>query len=177
MITFYTGGMFAGKTTSLILHANRRTSEGKRVAIIKPSFDIRDGKDVVKTHDNVFKECFRVKNLKNILGLIDQVDVFCIDEIQFFDTVDVETIKELKSLGKEVVISGLDLDYKREWFKTSLAIYDIADVRETLIANCNFCSSSAGFSLRISESKELFELGSEEKYLPVCIDCHRKHFK
>lgn len=176
MITFYTGGMFAGKTTALLLHANRRTAEGKRVAIIKPSFDTRDGKDIVKTHDHIFKEAFCVKNSKSILKSIDLFDVYCIDEIQFFDTGVVEVISELKNLNKEVVISGLDLDFKREWFPLSLAVYSIADNKETLLANCSLCNSKAGFSLRLTSSKEIFELGSEDKYVPVCLKCHTKYY-
>lgn len=176
MITFYTGGMFAGKTTSLLLHANKRTKEGKRVILLKPSFDTRDGVGIIKTHDNIFKKAVSVQNLESILQSIEQFDVYCFDEIQFFDVEVIDIILKLKELNKEVVVAGLDLDFKREWFKTSLALYNIADVKETLLATCGICGESAGFSLRLTASKEIFQLGAEEKYIPVCIGCHKKFY-
>lgn len=177
MIKFYTGGMFAGKTTSLLIQANKEKREGKRVGIFKPSFDTRYGNGVVKTHDGIYREAIAIKNSNELVRYIDDFDVFCFDEIQFFDLAVPEIIHTLHFFNKTVIVAGLNFDYKREWFANSRAISEIADEVILLHARCFYCGEDADQSLRLVNSDKLFELGSSEKYVPACTNCHIEHFE
>lgn len=176
MIKLYTGCMFAGKTTAMINEAKAYQQVGKRVAIFKPALDIRYGEDVVKTHDNIEMSAYAVQDIEEVMKISTDFDVICFDEVQFFNIELIKKLKQLKFAHKDIIIAGLDTDFRREAFIVSKKVMELADEVIYLKSSCFYCNEEAGYSLRTSASTDLFELGAADKYLPVCLSCHQKHY-
>jgi len=130
--------------------------------------------DVLKTHDNVKFDCIKVDQVENILSsqFFINADVIAVDEAQFFkdlkDFVDV-----CLSNNKEVLLVGLDGDYKQRKFGELLDCIPAADEVMKLTALCMECmDGTAGpFTKRIVCSDKLELIGDKDSYKAVC----RKH--
>jgi len=119
------GSMFAGKTTEIIKEYNKHISCGFKCCIINHSIDNRYGTDntTMATHNNKVVECKSCITLSEIFGdnygnkIVDDYDVFFINEGQFFEDlyVCVDTIVNKKI--KKVYVCGLDGDYKKKIWK------------------------------------------------------------
>lgn len=170
------GCMFSGKTSELIRIVQRYKCIDKKVLLVNYVEDDRY-KDVnvtntekVYTHDKVGYTCVSLENINELLKLTDEYDVFAINEGQFFNNI-YSVSKELcEKHNKDVIICGLDGDYKREHFRNNLLeLIPISDTVEILTAYCCICKDEtpARFSKRITTEKEQKVIGSTN-YIPVC---------
>ena len=115
-LTVICGPMFAGKTTKLIELVNK--SDKKKV-VFKPVIDNRYDEDSVCTHDGKKIECYVVESLANIIDIYikEKPEVIAIDEVQFFNEDIKYLIDELIDRNVEIIIGGLDMDFRREPFE------------------------------------------------------------
>src|ERR1035437_5684617 len=79
------GSMFSGKTEELIRRIKRAQIAGLKVEIFKPAIDDRYYKENVTSHNANQVVAIPVKDSKELLQKVGQVDVVGIDEAQFFD--------------------------------------------------------------------------------------------
>jgi len=168
------GCMFSGKTSELIRRIQRYKSIQKKVLFVNYIEDTRYGEDNIYTHDKVGCEGIYLDKLENLLDKINNYDVFVINEGQFFEDIYNISIELCEKYGKDVLICGLDGDFKRQTFKYNLLdLIPYADTVEILTAYCSICKDEtpARFSKRISNEIEQKVIGSIN-YIPVC----RKHY-
>jgi len=168
------GCMFSGKTTELIKRVKKYESIKKRVMFVNYIGDTRYGNDKIYTHSNISCEGYYLDNLSTLLDEINNYDVFAINEGQFFEDISIVTLILCENYGKDVIICGLDGDYKREIFRNNLLnLIPYADTVEILTAYCIVCKDEtpARFSKRITDEKEQTLIGVSN-YIPVC----RKHY-
>lgn len=173
-IEVITGSMFSGKTEELIRRLRRAVYAKQKVEIFKPSVDIRHTETEVVSHNESAILCTSVENSSNLLLLTSNVDFVGIDEAQFFDNGLVEVVVKLANMGVRVIVAGLDMNFRGEPFGMMPQIMAVADYVTKLHAICLQCGSIAQFSHRITDKEQLFLLGNNEMYEPLCRNCFTK---
>jgi thymidine kinase len=116
-----------------------------------------------------------IKLLEN-KDFMEGVTYVGIDEAQFFGKDELcEFCLKLVNRDIGVYVCALDLDYKRQWWESTLALSTIADGMKKHTAPCQICYKEAPFTgKRKSVGKnELVEVGDiGELYLPLCRKCY-----
>ncbi len=165
------GSMFSGKTEELIRRLKRAQIAGQKIEIFKPEVDIRYDEEEVVSHDENSLSSTPVKSSSNILILANDAEVVGIDEAQFFDLELINVCNQIASLGKRVVIAGLDMDFKGRPFGPMPGLMAIAEYVTKVHAICVKCGSLANHSHRVIDSEKLVELGERTEYEPLCRGC------
>lgn len=173
-ITVICGPMFSGKTKSLISNIAEYLNDNKTVVVFKPLLDNRYSENEVVSHDKDTVEARNIEHPSEILKFIEDVDVVAIDEAQFFNDSIVEVVEEIAAMGKEVLLAGLDLDYKSRPFGPMPLLISKADHVIKLHSVCTFCSAPAKYTHRISEDSGTVLLGEKDKYVPLCRSCYKE---
>jgi thymidine kinase len=172
------GCMYSGKTTEVIRRINIWKSIGKNVISINHTFDDRySAENNICSHDILKSSCIKVKRLSEIsTELINNADVIVVDEAQFFPDLIDNCVKWCEDYGKDVIVSGLDGDFKRHPFFDGqlLKLIPYADKVTKCRAFCQLCKNGtyAYFSWRTSDNKDQIKIGSVGDYIAVC----RKHY-
>ena len=77
----------------------------------------------------------------------------------------------MADLGKILIISALDGDFRRKPFGRILELVPKAEKVTKLSAVCCICFHDAGFTRRLSDEKEVTVIGGSDKYIAVCRSC------
>ncbi|ODS89806.1 MAG: thymidine kinase [Chryseobacterium sp. SCN 40-13] len=161
------GSMFSGKTEELIRRLRRAEMAGQNVEIFKPKLDTRYDEIEVVSHNLNKIRSTPVESSNEILLLGSTCDVIGIDEAQFFDSGIVEVANALANEGVRVVIAGLDMDFLGRPFGSMPDLMATAEYVTKVHAICKRTGNLANYSLRISQGKDLVELGETESYEAV----------
>ena len=166
------GPMFSGKTEELIRRLVRAQIAKQRVAIFKPTMDIRYEEEYIVSHNQRKIKSIQVNNTDIILDYKEKADVFGIDEAQFFDKSIVNICKELANNGKRVVIAGLEKDFQSKSFGSMPELLIDAEYITKVNAICMSCGDPANFSQRISKETNQVVVGETDKYEARCRKCY-----
>lgn len=170
-LTVVSGCMFSGKTTMLIRLAEKAKKEGKHIEVFYPENDTRHEKDIIKSHSDLTHESkalpLAVSEIPNL-----KFDTVFIDEAQFFEKSLTKAINGLVEKEVDVVVGGLDKDFRGEPFPTVESLSVIADDVVHLEAICTVCKKPAFFSQRLVESDDVILIGGKDMYQPRC----QEHF-
>lgn len=161
------GSMFSGKTEELIRRLRRAEMAGQSVEIFKPKLDTRYSEEEVVSHNQNSIRSTAVSSPSEILLLGSSCDVVGIDEAQFFDQSIVEIANQLANTGIRVVIAGLDMDFLGRPFGPMPFLMATAEYVTKVHAICKRTGNLAHYSMRISDSKDLVQLGETESYEAV----------
>jgi thymidine kinase len=175
-----TGPMFCGKTTELIRLLVRAEVAGKKIAIFKPATDDRDADDAIVSRHGFSHSAYPVHASTEIPVLVEEggYDLVAIDEAQFFDDGIIAIVEQLAADGKQVVVAGLDLTYRREPFGAMAELMVRAEFVEKLQAVCHRCGGPAFFTQRLIDGKpapfsgETVLVGDLESYEARCRHCY-----
>ena len=165
------GSMFSGKTEELLRRVKRAKFSKLTIAVFKPQVDKRYDNQKVVSHDDNTIEAISIKSAKDILKLIDQVQVVAVDEAQFFDSELVSVCAELANSGIRVIIAGLDMDFLGKPFGIMPQLLAIAEHITKVHAICIDCCAIANHSFRMTDDKNLIQIGEKEEYKPLCREC------
>jgi thymidine kinase len=171
LIAFF-GPMYAGKSTSLI---NYVSNNCKNFIAYKPKIDNRYSENHIETHDGVKIPCNSINSVQDIL-IPDSLNTVIIDEIQFFNgnivSGDVlNKVRMLIQVGNNVIVGGLDKDWRGEFFPVSHEIIKMADEFKYLKAKCFQCGKDAEFTYKTRQDSQLVEIGSVGMYEARCMSC------
>ncbi len=161
------GSMFSGKTEELIRRLRRAEMAGQNVEIFKPKIDVRYDETEVVSHNLNKIRSTPVESSSEVLLLGSNCDVVGIDEAQFFDEHIVEVANTLANNGVRVVIAGLDMDFMGRPFGPMPYLMATAEYVTKVHAICKKTGNLANYSMRISDSKDLVQLGENESYNAV----------
>lgn len=166
--------MFSGKTSLLIQRCERYKHAKKNVIVVKYAGDTRyTEKSEICTHAGMkipAYSCSRLSDLK----IPTDIDVICIDEIQFYPD-NIEFCDNMANSGIIVEVAGLDSNYKRDTFSRMGEFLGRADIIEKLTAMCGVCfRDGATFTARITDEEGEEVIGGAETYKAVCRKCHRR---
>ena len=175
-----TGPMFSGKTEELLRRLKRVEIAGQNCAVFKPAIDDRYSLEEVVSHAGSKIKGYATVDWVHMYEHMDTLpylDVIAIDEVQFFDEEMVETIQRLISLHR-VIVSGLDMDFRRQPFGIMPNLLAIAKEVLKLTAVCQVCSADAMYTQRLLNGNpapyagETVIVGATEQYEARCGDCH-----
>jgi len=185
-----TGPMFGGKTERICRKLKRVVLAKRSFIAIKPLLDKRSDRSLEEELERtVGRYCpdflsrvfyvsdYDQDHFRYIVTDCNDISVLAIDEAQFFKYPWI--VEEVKfaawDLGKDVRISGLDLDYMRKEFGQMPALLAIADRVRKLRAVCFKCGGQARFTQRVSGGEEqiIIEGSGKNKaqYEARCGDC------
>ncbi len=174
------GPMFSGKSEELIRRLRRAKIAKQRVVVFKPALDTRYATERIVSHNGMALDAYATDNPQDILTHAIQhgTDVVGIDEVQFFPSGIISVICQLVALGKQVIVGGLDLDFRGVPFGAMPTLLAIADEITKLQAICTKCGCDAHFTQRLVNGKPakfndpIILVGAQETYQASCRGCY-----
>ena len=167
------GPMFAGKSTEILKRVLwNQNGLGRRILILKPAFDTRYGATNLASHDGLSTEARAVTRWPEI---DPAVDVVFLDEIQFFIEPHfqgdiVECVTALLARGVDVVVAGLDSDWRAQPFFVTGQMLALADTVVKLKSRCSICGHPASKNFKKKANGLQIELGEADLYEARCND-------
>ena len=163
---FIIGCMFSGKTSELISRYNRYTIGKKKCLMIKYKNDTRYDKNMIVTHDGIKVNAVVCENLYEVDYKINNYDVICIDEVQFYKDADIFCDKWANN-GKIVEACGLNGTFERKPFPIISNLLPLAENITFLTAICKETGNNAVYSKRLIDDKKEEVIGGEDAYSAV----------
>jgi len=163
------GPMFSGKTTRLI----ELTKKHDNYVIINYAGDTRYHPTLLSTHDRRMVPCIQSYDLTPLLCHRDVItsDAVFINEGQFFKDLYYVVRILVEEQGKNVIVCGLDADFRREPFGDMIKLITLCDTVEKLRSKCVRCGMPAPFTWRTTSEQSQVFIGSDE-YVPLCRGCY-----
>lgn len=179
-ITVVCGSMYAGKSEELIRRARRALYARRKVQVFKHSIDDRYESEMVVTHMGVKHSAVSVANVEELEEAIEEdTETVCIEEVQFFDEKIVGLATMLADSGVEVVLAGLDQDFRRRPFGPMPTLLALADEVVKLRAICMKCGRTASHTYRSIDGRPAHKddpvvlIGANESYEARCRNCYK----
>ena len=178
-LTVICGSMFSGKTEELIRLVRRALYARRTVQVFKPALDTRDPTTVIRSHNGALHEALAAENSATLyLAVAPETQMIAIEEAQFFDQGVVCVCQALADEDKDVIVSGLDMDFRGAPFGPMPALIAMADAVVKLRAICAVCGNDASRSQRLLNgqpapaSAPTVLIGATEHYEARCRRCH-----
>ena len=171
-IEVITGCMFSGKTEELIRRLRRAKIAKQTVVIFKPNIDTRYSTNSIVSHSEQSLPSILIKDVKEILDLVEDAQVIGIDEAQFFSSDLINVCNKLADDGKRVIVAGLDMDYRGVPFEPIPQILSVAEYITKPLAICVECGNPADRTQRKTTSSERVVVGAADVYEARCRKCH-----
>lgn len=171
-IEVITGCMFSGKTEELIRRLRRAKIAKQKVVIFKPIIDTRYSSNSIVSHSEQSLPSILIKDVNEILDLVEDAQVIGIDEAQFFSNDLIGVCNKLADEGKRVIVAGLDMDYKGIPFEPIPQLLSIAEYITKSLAICVVCGNPADRTQRKTSSSERVVVGAADVYEARCRKCH-----
>lgn len=180
-ITLIYGPMFSGKTTKLLeLYNNNVSLYGQEKCVaLNYKLDTRYGENQIITHDGKKIDCISLINIDDFItnektrSIILNAQFIFINEGQFFENIDKTVLHLHNTLGKDVILCGLDLDYKREQFGSMMNLITSATNVYALKGTCKLCKGDSEFSHRTVNNYLQILIGYSQ-YIPLCQQCYKR---
>lgn len=179
---FYYGAMGSSKTANALMTRFSWEDKGKKVALLKPSIDNRDGVDIVKSRAGLMAKAILIYPDSKIRDVLDapaeEYDNLIVDEAQFLTKEQVDELRDIVDKGTFVMCYGLKADFMGNLFEGSKRILELADSLREIVTMCP-CGKKAIMNARYSGNKILYEgeqvlVGGNESYIALCHRCYKK---
>ena len=172
------GPMFSGKSEELIRRLRRAEIARQRVQIFKHAIDARYDTASIVSHSQQSLPSVAVQEVQAILDQTQDItEVVAVDEAQFFGDELVDACDRLANQGKRVIVAGLDLDYRGLPFGPMPAMLCRAEYITKQLAICMVCGEPAGFTQRLTDSRDRIQVGASGMYEARCRRHHEAPVK
>jgi thymidine kinase len=178
-LTVITGSMFSGKTEELIRRLRRSLYARRSVQVFKHALETRSDLTEIRSHNGVPHEAGAVSTSEELLESIEpETDVVAVEEAQFFDEGIVDACRSLADSGYQVIVAGLDMDFRGRPFGPMPSLLAEADEVVKLRAICAICGRDASRSQRLIDGKPApasaptILVGAQETYEARCRQHH-----
>ena len=180
---FKYGAMGSSKTANALITRFNYEERGMQVWLIKPSVDVRDGADVIRSRIGLATRADIITPEMNVFEEYQKhsdCDVIIADECQFFTAKQVDELRAIvDELDVPVLCYGLRTDFLTHVFEGSRRLFEVADSITEIKTICG-CGKKAIVNARIDwEGNVITEggqimLGGNDAYLAMCHSCWRK---
>lgn len=179
---FYYGVMGSSKTANALMTKFNMEEHDKKVLLLKPSLDNRDGVKLVKSRVGISAEAVLVKeddSVKKIVIESGSFDIIIVDEAQFFKKEQIDDLRNIVDRGlASVMCYGLKTDYMGNLFEGSKRLFEIADSIREIKSLCP-CGRKAIMNARYSDGKIVYsgdriDIGGDDKYKALCYRCWKE---
>ncbi len=143
------GCMFCGKTDEMLRLLRRFSIAGRQVVLVKPRLDTRTDEITVVSRSGAEHRAVTVDRSGEIESAVGSADIVAIEEGQFFDEALPEVVEALAAAGKQVIVTGLDRDFRGIPFGTMPRLLALADQVTKLTAICMVCGEPATRTQRL----------------------------
>ena len=175
------GAMGSSKTAQALMLKYNCEEQGKRVCLVKPDVDSRDGRTKIRSRVGLEAECHLFSEFKGCAvntEELDKLDVVIVDEAQFLMEDDIDLLARLvDEHGIDVFCYGLKTDFTGHLFAGSKRLLELADKIEEVKTMC-WCGRKATMNARIDSNKNIVRsgeqvlLGLNDQYVALC----REHY-
>lgn len=176
------GPMFSGKSEELIRRMRRAKIAQQTVVAFKNRLDNQHDHAVeyVISHNGTKISARPTETVQEILNIAEQenAQVICIDNVHFFSQKIIQTICTLLAKGKQVIVAGLDLDFRGIPFGPIPTLLALANQITKLHAICSLCGNEGNFTQRFINGKAavyddpIVMIGAHETYQARCRRCY-----
>lgn len=143
------GCMFCGKTDEMLRLLRRFSIAGRTVILVKPRLDTRTDRVTVVSRSGAEHHAVTVDSSAEIPAATADADIVAVEEAQFFDERLPEIVEDLAAHGKQVVLTGLDRDFRGIPFGPMPRLLALADQVTKLTAICMRCGEPATRTQRL----------------------------
>ena len=147
------GCMFCGKTDEMLRLLRRFSIAGRQVVLVKPRLDTRTNEITVVSRSGAQHRAVTVEHSAEIEAAVGAADIVAIEEGQFFDEGLPEVVEALAAAGKQVIVTGLDRDFRGIPFGTMPRLLALADQVTKLTAICVVCGEPATRTQRLIDGE------------------------
>lgn len=181
---FYYGAMGSSKTANALMTRFNWEEKGKRVVLLKPSIDTRDGAEIVKSRAGLEAKALLIEPGSCIYDVLlnpaEDYDNIIVDEAQFLSKQQIDELRDIADSGTFVMCYGLKTDFRGELFEGSKRLLEVADSLREVVSMCS-CGKKATMNARYSGNRILYEgeqvvVGGNEAYIALCHRCYKKGF-
>jgi thymidine kinase len=154
-VQVFAGGMYCGKTTELILRADKighrpDKNEEKDMIFFKADIDTRDKYIQSRAMTKRYPYTAVLHNEPGrMLELSEGIEIVGIDDAQFFSNGLARTIREMKRRKQFIMVAALDTTFRGEAYNEMGEVLADADFREKLTATCVTCGHPATRTQRL----------------------------
>jgi len=145
--------MFCGKTDELLRLLRRISLAGRRVLLVKTSLDPRTDQLTVVSRSGAQHHAVAVESSADIVALVGDADIVAVEEGQFFDERLPQVVEQLADAGKQVLVTGLDRDFRGIPFGPMPRLMALADQVTKLTAICMVCGEPATRTQRLIDGR------------------------
>jgi len=168
------GPMWAGKTQNLDQLLAQFQKEGKNVMKIIHRNDsaVKNRKGIINPFNQdiiLLPTYYDELNQDTIIH--KDVQVIGIDEGQFFNIKIIDFVLKHIALGKTIIICSLDGTFEQKEMGHIKELIKDSNFTIKLNAICDICKDPAPFTIKLSNPKQIIEIGGKDLYSAVC----RKH--
>ncbi|MBO5736246.1 MAG: thymidine kinase [Clostridia bacterium] len=177
---FKYGAMGSSKTANALITKFNYEERGMKVWLIKPSIDVRDGADVVKSRIGLSSKAEVITPDKDIVAEFNthpDYDVIITDECQFFTPAQIDQLRKIvDEKNIPVLCYGLRTDFLTHLFPGSSRLFEVADSITEIKTICE-CGKKAIVNARIDENGKVVTeggqilLGGNDSYVAMCHNC------
>ena len=173
---FRYGAMGSSKTANAVMVQYNYQERGRKVLMLKPKLENRDGATIVRSRCGLEAQCRFVEELGEIS--LDGIECVIVDESHFLTA---EQVKQLVDIVDErdipVICYGLRSDFRGELFEGSRELLRWADTIEEIKTIC-WCGRKATFNARVQKGHivregEQIMMGGNSAYVSLC----RRHWR
>ncbi|NOQ50402.1 MAG: hypothetical protein GQ557_01890 [Mycoplasmataceae bacterium] len=191
MITVVTGPMRSGKSEFIIKLLNSNEFDNKNIRVFYPKIMEKENGFITSSDGSRYK-AIPISDIINIYPFVVNTNIVVIDEFQFIDNLNYESrldffnfIEYCISNDINLILSGLDLDFRSQGFEIVKEVLCIADKVIKLNSNCDYCDSKLGRRcIRYVNNKvanhndEVIQMETEDiKYKTACVKCYKKIYR
>lgn len=177
---FKYGAMGSSKTANALITKFNYEERGMKVWLIKPSIDVRDGADVVRSRIGLSSKADIITPDKDLYAEYQNhldCHVIITDECQFFTPAQIDQLRRIvDKLNIPVLCYGLRTDFLTHLFPGSSRLFEVADSITEIKTICE-CGKKAIVNARIDESGKIVTeggqilLGGNDSYVAMCHSC------
>ena len=186
-LTIIIGPMYSGKTERLIdlYNENKFIKQNNnsyiecsdKLLAINYDKDTRYGVNKIISHNKKEMDCISINNFEELLYTqndkkkLDTAKYIYINEAQFFKNLKIWVLTQIEEYDKNIILCGLDSDFKRDKFGEILDLIPHADQLIKLYGKCSKCNNKSLYTYRLTGETNQEVIGSDN-YIPVCRNCY-----
>ena len=183
---FKYGAMGSSKTANALITKFNYEERGMKVWLIKPSIDVRDGANAVRSRIGLSAEAQIITPDVDIFQTYEALQGFNVviaDECQFFTAKQIDQLRKIvDKLNIPVLCYGLRTDFLTHLFEGSRRLFEVADSITEIKTICS-CGKKAIVNARIdgdgnvvTEGGQIL-IGGNDSYVAMCHSCWKNAIK
>ena len=179
---FKYGAMGSSKTAQALITKYNYEENGLKVWLIKPSADVRDGADILRSRIGLEAKVQVISPEADVYEtFVSQrakaCDVIIVDECQFMTPLQIDQLRQIANdYDIPVMCFGLRTDFLTKLFPGSLRLMELADTIQEIKTICD-CGNKATVNARIDGEGHIVTegaqvlLGGNDSYIAMCHRC------